>query len=159
MGRGLKAEKDNTLAVLHSSKRRKTYKEFLKIDFPCILYPADKTRFWNLSALGAEIRQLHLLEGTVFEKIDAEPTIAKILVEKIRYIDGKVFVNDDFSFANVPQNAWDFYIGGYQSAQKWLKDREGHVLSTKDVKHYRKIIIALVEIEQVMGKIDKVGVV
>jgi len=25
-------------------------------------------------------------------------------------------------FANVPEVAWSFYIGGYQPAQKWLKD-------------------------------------
>ena len=26
-------------------------------------------------------------------------------------------------FDNVPEVAWNFYIGGYQIAQKWLKDR------------------------------------
>jgi predicted helicase len=150
---------DYIYAVLHSPKYRETYKEFLRIDFPRIPYPTDKTRFWKLTALGAEVRQLHLLEGPVFEKIDAEAAAAKIPVEKTRYIDNEVFVNDDFCFKEVPQKAWDFYIGGYQPAQKWLKDRKGRVLGAEDVKHYRKIIIALTETDRVMGEIDKVGVV
>ncbi|WP_223271933.1 type ISP restriction/modification enzyme [Algoriphagus ratkowskyi] len=26
-------------------------------------------------------------------------------------------------FITIPEVAWNFYIGGYQPAQKWLKDR------------------------------------
>jgi len=36
--------------------------------------------------------------------------------------------------------AWEFYIGGYQPAQKWLKDRKGRELSYDDIQHYQKII-------------------
>jgi hypothetical protein len=34
------------------------------------------------------------------------------------------------SFYNVPEVAWNFYIGGYQPAPKWLKDRKDRELST-----------------------------
>jgi hypothetical protein len=37
---------------------------------------------------------------------------------------GNVFINETQYFANVPKNVWEFYIGGYQPAQKWLKDRK-----------------------------------
>ena len=40
-------------------------------------------------------------------------------------VTGKVFINDTQYFDNVPKIAWDFFIGGYQPAQKWLKDRKG----------------------------------
>jgi hypothetical protein len=33
------------------------------------------------------------------------------------------------------QITWDFYIGGYQPAQKWLKDRKGRILSYEDIQH------------------------
>jgi hypothetical protein len=79
----------------------------------------------------------------------------KVTVEKIRYSQGKVFVNDDFCFEDVPQTAWDFYIGGYQPAQKWLKDRKGRVLKAEDLKHYRKIVLALAETARIMKEIDK----
>jgi predicted helicase len=151
---------DYIYAVLHSPAYRETYREFLKIDFPRIPYPADRDSFWKLVSLGGELRRLHLLESPVFDAITLEPGAAgKVPVEKIRYVDGKVFVNDVFFFANVPQAAWEFYIGGYQPAQKWLKDRKGRLLSGWDISHYRKIILALTETARVMEKIDRVGVV
>ena len=54
---------DYIYAVLHSPKYRETYKEFLKIDFPKVPYPKDKSKFWKLVALGAQIREIHLLES------------------------------------------------------------------------------------------------
>ena len=37
---------------------------------------------------------------------------------------GRVYINDTQYFDNVPKTVWNFYIGGYQPAQKWLKDRK-----------------------------------
>jgi hypothetical protein len=54
---------------------------------------------------------------------------------------------------NVPQIAWEFYIGGYQPVQKWLKDRK---LEYEDILHYQKIIVALTETDRLMMEIDKV---
>ncbi|MEX2410010.1 MAG: type ISP restriction/modification enzyme, partial [Candidatus Paceibacterota bacterium] len=34
---------------------------------------------------------------------------------------GKVWINEKQYFGNVPKKAWEFYIGGYQPAEKWLK--------------------------------------
>ena len=70
-----------------------------------------------------------------------------------------MYINDDQYFGNVPQVAWDFYIGGYQPAQKWLKDRKGRALTFDDIEHYQKIICALVETEKVMGEIENPGLV
>jgi predicted helicase len=151
---------DYIYAVLHSPAYRETYKEFLKIDFPRIPYPADKNKFWKLAALGGELRQLHLLEGQIFEDINRDTgDPGKVVVKKITWQDEKVFLNDDFFFDKVPLAAWEFYIGGYQPAQKWLKDRKGKVLGAEDLKHYRKIIAALTETARVMAEIDRVGVV
>ena len=151
---------DYIYAVLHSPAYRETYREFLKIDFPRVPYPADQQTFWKLVELGGKLRRLHLLEGPEFEKIEADSASSgKVKVEKVKYSEGKVFVNDDFYFDDVPQTAWEFYIGGYQPAQKWLKDRKGCVLKVEDLKHYRKIVLALSGTAQIMGKIDKVGVV
>ena len=46
------------------------------------------------------------------------------------------------------------YIGGYQPAQKWLKDRKGMALSFEDVKHYQRIIYVLQQTERIMQEID-----
>lgn len=59
---------------------------------------------------------------------------------------------------HVPEVAWNFYIGGYQPAQKWLKDRKGRTLNFEDIVHYQKIIIALTETDRLMKEIDKIEV-
>jgi predicted helicase len=151
---------DYIYAVLHSPAYRESYREFLKIDFPRIPYPVNTQIFWKLVALGGELQRLHLLEGPEFEGIEADSVhTRKVLVEKVRYSEGRVFVNNDFYFEDVPQTVWEFYIGGYQPAQKWLKDRKGCILKSEDFKHYRKIVLALTETARIMKEIDKVGVV
>ncbi|HRG77229.1 MAG TPA: hypothetical protein PLX69_21905, partial [Leptospiraceae bacterium] len=70
-----------------------------------------------------------------------------------------VYINDKQYFANVPEVAWNFYIGGYQPAQKWLKDRKDRALGYEDILHYQKIIVALTETDRIMKEIDEVELV
>ena len=71
---------------------------------------------------------------------------------------GKVFINETQYFDNVPETAWNFYIGGYQPAQKWLKDRKERILEFDDILHYQKIIVALSETDRLMKEIDKIEI-
>ena len=146
---------DYIYAVLHSSAYREKYKEFLKIDFPRVPYPENKETFWKLVKLGEEIRTIHLLENPVIEKfITTFPINGDNKVIKVNYEDGKVWINKEQYFDKVPQVAWEFYIGGYQPAQKWLKDRKDRVLIFDDIIHYQKIIVALNETDRLMREID-----
>jgi len=148
---------DYIYAVLHSPTYREKYKEFLKIDFPRVPYPKDKKAFWQLVKLGSELRQIHLLESPVVEKyITAYPINGNNEVVKVKYEGNKVWINSEQHFARVPQIAWEFYIGGYHPAQKWLKDRKGRTLSFEDIMHYQKIIVALSETDRIMKEIDKI---
>ena len=170
---------DYIYAVLHSPSYREKYKEFLKIDFPRVPYPKDLSTFQKLINLGSQLRQLHLLESEEVENyITQYPVGGSNVVEKISFQNfppnsppleglgvvglgvfntGNVYINNTQYFANVPQVAWEFYIGGYQPAQKWLKDRKGRVLGFEDILHYQKIIVALTETDRLMKEIDKVG--
>jgi predicted helicase len=163
---------DYIYAVLHSPSYREQYKEFLKIDFPRVPYPTDADKFWNLVELGGKLRELHLLESpTVNEFIteyqgDGDNVVGKprfevsLLEEGLREVTqiGRVHINENQYFDNVPETAWNFYIGGYQPAQKWLKDRKERELNFEDILHYQKIIVALTETSRLMGEIDEVGV-
>ena len=141
-------------AVLHSPSYREKYKEFLKIDFPRVPYPKDKRSFKRLVTLGTELRSLHLLESPKVNKfITTYPKSGSNIVEKLTYKDGNVYINKEQYFGNVPESTWDFYIGGYQPAQKWLKDRKKRTLTNADIEHYQKIIVALSETEKIMKKI------
>jgi hypothetical protein len=105
--------------------------------------------------LGGQIRQIHLLESAVVEEyITQYPEDGNDLVVKIKYENERVYINENQYFDNVPQTAWNFYIGGYQPAQKWLKDRKDRVLSFEDIRHYQKIIVALTETARLMAEVD-----
>ncbi len=148
---------DYIYAVLHSPSYREKYKEFLKIDFPRVPYPKDAKTFNGLVKLGAELRGLHLLESPKVEKyITTFPVEGSDTVDKLTYKDSKVFINATQYFGKVPEIAWNFYIGGYQPAQKWLKDRKGRKLSNEDIEHYQKIVVALTETDKIMKEIDEI---
>jgi len=150
---------DYIYAVLHSPTYREKYKEFLKIDFPRVPFPKDKDTFWQLVKLGGEIRQIHLLECPTVEKyITQYPIDGDNVVVKSKYENGKVYINETQYFDNVPQVAWEFYIGGYQPAQKWLKDRKERTLEFDDILHYQKIIVALTETNRLMNEINKIDI-
>ncbi|MGJ0355713.1 type ISP restriction/modification enzyme [Aliarcobacter cryaerophilus] len=139
---------DYIYAVLHSPSYREKYKEFLKIDFPRVPYPKPET-FWQLVSLGGKLRSLHLLEDTSLDeriidiKGEGELLIKNSLNKKDFSVEDEkveLILNDEVSVVNIPLVAWEFYIGGYQPAQKWLKDRVGRILSRADMKHYNRII-------------------
>ena len=148
---------DYIYAILHSPNYREKYKEFLKIDFPRVPYPKDNETFWKLVEKGKELRELHLMESSRLNKfITTFSESGSNVIEKIKYEDGKVFINAAQYFGEVPEVAWNFYIGGYQPAQKWLKDRKGRTLSNEDLEHYQKIIVALCETDKIMKEIDRI---
>lgn len=173
---------DYIYAVLHSPTYREKYKEFLKIDFPRVPFPKDQDTFWKLVELGGEIRQIHLLESPLVDKpISKYPITGTNIVGKVKFElsphsispqgekisslegglkegdpFGKVYINETQYFEDVPEVAWNFYIGGYQPAQKWLKDRKDRELQIDDIRHYLKIIVALTETDRLMKEIDKI---
>jgi hypothetical protein len=269
---------DYIYAVLHSPTYRDKYKEFLKIDFPRVPYPQDIAKFWQLVALGSQLRALHLLESPILETyitqypIDGDNTITNIQVEpcppspacgrqgggslkgggglsldsqtqpetyppspvaneiyscetsrfpnlpprenyrfpdpfprpsvyigdslqretensnKLSSLGGdarraeencpknsplegwqaspdgvnkdtlRIYINPTQYFDKVPKVAWEFYIGGYQPAQKWLKDRKNRQLNFEDILHYQKIIIALTNTHHLMQQINHINI-
>ena len=161
---------DYIYAVLHSPTYREKYKEFLKIDFPKIPYPKDTKTFWDLVELGSQIREIHLLESATVEEFITEFNIdGDCVVNKPRFEIcpigvqnpvrvGMVWINETQYFENVPEVAWNFYIGGYQPAQKWLKDRQERKLEFDDIAHYQKIIVALRETDRLMKEIEKIEI-
>ncbi|MEX2603607.1 MAG: type ISP restriction/modification enzyme [Gracilimonas sp.] len=161
---------DYIYAVLHYPSYRKKYKEFLKIDFPRVPYPEDPKQFWQLVELGGELRQFHLLEHPVVEDLITtypEPG-DNVISNRLSKNDpgfvpedddetmGKVWINETQYFGNVPKKAWEFCIGGYQPAEKWLKDRRDRELSINEIRHYQKIIVALMETDEIMREIDQI---
>ena len=146
---------DYIYAVLHSPSYRAKYKEFLKIDFPRIPYPESAEKYHRLASIGGQLRKLHLMEEVPPTKHAQFNNPGSNVVDKPEYKGGSVWINKEQCFEDVPETAWNFYIGGYQPAQKWLKDRKGRTLTFDDIAHYRKIITVLLETDRLMKEIDE----
>ena len=52
------------------------------------------------------------------------------------------------------QEDFEFFIGGYQPAQKWLKDRKGRALTRDDLRHYQRIVLALRRTRTLMASLS-----
>ncbi|GLI98426.1 type ISP restriction/modification enzyme [Sphingobium sp. BS19] len=146
---------DYFYGVLHCPAYRATYAEFLKIDFPRIPFPASPDNFRAVSEKGEALRRLHLIEDAA---IGSTPYPfhgdGDSVVEKPRHEHDQVWINSTQYFDGVPAIAWDLYIGGYQPAQKWLKDRRGRALSYDDIRHYQRIVKILSETDRIMRTIE-----
>jgi predicted helicase len=160
---------DYIYAVLHHKIYREKNIEYLKVDFPKIPYPKDQSTFWNLVKLGGELRQIHLFESTKlannfissYPKEGSNTITRKIVKKDWQLIDieneiGRIYINDEQYFDQIPLRAWEFYIGGYQPAQKWLKDRKTKTLDYVDIIHYHKMITVVCETYKLMDLIQKI---
>lgn len=146
---------DYIYGVLHCPAYRETYAEFLKIDFPRIPWPATPDAFWDISTKGSALRKLHLMEPAAVGKAPYPfKGEGDGMVDKPELKDGHVWINETQYFKGIPPVSWEFYIGGYQPAQKWLKDRKGRALSFDDVKHYQSILKILSETDRIMQTIE-----
>lgn len=146
---------DYVYATLHAPIYRERYKDFLKADFPRVPSPKDKDSFWELVKLGGKLRKLHLMENQEFSNLKTSFSVTgDNIVGNVEHREDKVYINDSQYFGNVPKEAWDFYIGGYQPAQKWLKDRKGKKLTYEDITHYQQIISAQIKTVEIQKEID-----
>lgn len=145
-------------AQLYSPTYRARYEEALSRDFPRVFTPADPALFGELVRLGGELVALHLLESPMVERLITEYVGGRApKVEKVSWSKNTVWLDkaQTAGFKGVSEDTWNFRIGGYQVCEKWLKDRKGRTLSTSDIIHYQKIVVALSETIRLMKEIDK----
>jgi len=145
-------------AILYSNIYRRNYNEFLKIDFPKVPFTSDEKLFHKIVEQGKELASLHLLKSQKLEKsVSRFPAAGDNVVRKREYNskEKRIYINDKQYFDGVEQKVWNYYIGGYQVLDKWLKDRIGRTLSAEDVNHYLKIITALQKTIEIQKEIDK----
>ena len=110
--------------------------------------------FRDVSEKGGQLRRLHLMEESAIG--DTPYRFAgegDSIVWDVSYRGGKVYINETQHFKDVPELAWDFVLGGYEPAQKWLKSRKHRQLSFDDILHYRKVIKILAETDRIMRTI------
>lgn len=158
-------------AVFYCPEYRRRFEAMLKLDFPRVPLPGSGALFSELDTLGHELLTLHLLESPGLEKtITTYTGPSNPAVGRVGWSDGTVWLDagktnareghratkaGTVGFRGVPEEVWDFHIGGYQVCHKWLKDRKGRTLSEEDIAHYQKIVVALNETIRIMAEIDE----
>lgn len=150
---------DYVYAVLHNPHYRIRFAELLKIDFPKIPLPKSAEHFCKTADTGARLRKLHLLEddslneSEIFYDSSGDDVVGKVSISQAGN-ETDIFINDSTAFRNIPGPVWNFSVGGYLPAQKWLKDRRGRKLSWDDQSRYRRILTALARTQQIMDEME-----
>jgi predicted helicase len=143
-------------AVLYSNTYRTKYAEFLKIDFPRVPFTKNYQLFLELGKLGKQLADLHLLKEEAFRTtISKFPIEGTNKVEKPKYKEEKVYINNDQYFDGVKEEIWNYQIGGYQVCEKWLKDRKERTLTLEEIQTYSKIVTALSKTIEIQNQIDE----
>lgn len=144
-------------AVLHAPTYRTRYAEFLRIEFPRVPFPKSSDDFEKLSEFGWELVQAHLLREQPRSGLAAYHGKGDHAVEALRYSpeEKAIWINKTQFFEPVPQDVWDFRIGGYQVLGKYLKSRKGRTLTLDEINHVGAIADSLAFTIEQMAKIDE----
>jgi len=153
-------------AILHSPTYRLRYSDQLKRDFPKVPLTSSHELFRELCAIGKELVSLHLLESRTLDGsnhftrslVKGDYIVHKGYPKYVASEDdrfGCIKINETQYLEGIPQEVWDFHIGGYKVCEKWLKDRRGRQLSYDDLTHYQKVLVALKETIRIMEEIDQ----
>lgn len=144
-------------AIMHCPTYRSRYADFLRCDFPRVPFPEDAGDFRDLSRLGLELVDVHLLRtapvpGSAKLHGDGEPVVGKV-----RYDAGErtVRIGPDHHLAPVPPDVWDFRIGGCRVLKSFIEARRGRVLSREEIVRIERIAAALATTVRYMERIDR----
>ena len=107
--------------------------------------------FAKLANLGARLAGLHLLKSRELDPPTCrfegagDAKVAKTKAQGFRYDpdEQRLYVNRTQYFGPVPQEIYEYRIGGYQVCQKWLKDRKERRLGVDDIRTYCRIVTAI----------------
>jgi predicted helicase len=144
-------------ALFYSNAYRKKYAEFLKTDFPRVPFTKDYKLFNKLAEKGEELVELHLLRSKKLVKPIAKcEGSGDLRVVKVTYNQNKtrVHINLEKWFVGIPPEVWEYHIGGYQVAERWLKDRKDRTLSSEEVAHYARVVTAIAETINIQRSLD-----
>jgi len=144
--------------VFYSNIYRETYAEFLKIDFPRAPFTTNYGLFKEVGKFGKKLADLHLLKSKALD-----PPVTRYQgssdndrIDKITYkeYEQRIYINKEKYFEGIESQVWNYHIGGYQVAHKYLKDRKGRNMD--DAPRYCRIVTALSKTIEIQKQIDKI---
>ncbi|MFP6010375.1 type ISP restriction/modification enzyme [Helicobacter pylori] len=153
-------------ALLYSLNYRKRYEDFLKADYPKILFTENKDLFRALSLLGIELIGLHVLnkeslnysfeklkDATIGESYYKESHDRNPIIKKPAYNEAeqRLYINHSAYFRGVSEKIYHYMIGGYGVLDKYLKSHKNEPCNFDRVTNIIKIIARTIEIQKTLG--------
>ncbi|MGL2416593.1 type ISP restriction/modification enzyme [Helicobacter pylori] len=153
-------------ALLYSPNYRKRYEDFLKADYPKILFTNNKDLFRVLSLLGIELIGLHVLnqeslnhsfeklkDATIGESYYKEEHDRNPIIKKPSHneLEQRLYINHSAYFRGVSEEIHDYMIGGYGVLEKYLKSHKGEPCDFDRVSNIIKVIARTIEIQKTLG--------
>ncbi len=143
-------------AVLYSPTYRTKYGDSLKTDYPRIPFADSRKTFEDLSVLGQELIDSHLLSYVPKLQLGQYKSKGNHEVKKIVWANNKLYINEESWFESTPVKVWEFTIGGYPVLDTYLKYRKGRELSLPEIENIEKVIKILAFTIDQMDKIDRI---
>jgi len=158
---------DYVYGILHDPVYRERFNDFLKRDFPRVPIinapqdPADQNSFHVSEEMfrayvtaGEKLRKLHLMQTKVPAELSIEPNSAEDLeIGAIKYKDGVLHLNANKRIHGIPEDVWNYRIGGYQVLDKWFKSRKGETMTINDFDHIANVVGLLAETIKVQDEL------
>ncbi|GAA9324400.1 DNA methyltransferase [Helicobacter pylori] len=153
-------------ALLYSPNYRKRYVDFLKADYPKILFTKNKDLFRALSLLGIELIGLHVLneeslnysfeklkDKTIGESYYKEAHERDCIIKKYSHNESeqRLYINHSAYFRVVSKEIYDYRIGGYCVLNKYLKSHKNESCDFDHVSNIIKVIACTIEIQKTLG--------
>ncbi|WP_231899394.1 type ISP restriction/modification enzyme [Helicobacter pylori] len=153
-------------ALLYSPHYRKRYEDFLKADYPKILFTNNKDLFRALSLLGIELIGLHVLnqeslnysfdklkDATIGESYYKEAHDRNPIIKKPSHNEPeqRLYINHSAYFRGVSEEIYNYMIGGYGVLDKYLKSHKNEPCDFDHVSNIIKVIARTIEIQKTLG--------
>ncbi len=134
-------------ALLHAPSYQQRFAAWLRVDFPRVFVPAQRTLFRSLSGWGARLADLHLLRThrPARATVQGAATAMHVSPGGPRRHGPYIQVHRELAVGPVPEEVWAFRAGAHQVCHKWLKDRRGRTLDRADLAHFCQILTAIQE--------------
>ena len=146
----------------------KRFEIFFSFEIPRFPLPKKWSTYAQMVRYGRQLRALHLLEDDTHERISLKNRervvlsksheITRITVREKNDTTVQIWINTAEFFDDIPKEVATFYVGGYQPAQQWLKERKGRILSSKELSTYARIISILTRTKKLMTEILQIDI-
>lgn len=161
---------DYIYGILHDPVYRERFNEYLKRDFPRVPiinapkesendFVVTEDMFRAYLTAGERLRKLHLLQEKVPASIEIDPpTPTDLEIGAIKYKNGILHINPNKRITGIPEDVWNYRIGGYQVLDKWFKSHKGKTMSIDDFGHISNVVGLLAETIRIQNELKSLHI-